>query len=99
MFDFNVLKFFGIRTLSGKTLSHLPVRREFPSPSWIKINIDGVARDSLDLATCGDIFRGSMGEFIGGFSTFLDVQTTFVAEFYGVIHVIKQAQKMSLISL
>jgi len=37
-----------------------------------------------------------MGEFIGAFSTFLEVQTTIVAEFYGVIHDMEEAQKMGL---
>jgi len=37
-------------------------------------------------ATCRGIFRGSMREFIGAFSAFLEVQTSLVAEFYGVIH-------------
>jgi len=97
MFNFNVLKFFCINTRSGKVPSPLPVRWEFPSPDCVKINIDGVARGSLDFATCGGILCGSMGEFIGGFSAFLGVQTTLVAaEFYGVIHDIKQAQKMDL---
>jgi len=49
-----------------------------------------------DLATCGGIFYGSMGEFIGVFSAFLEVQTTLVAEFYGVIHTMEEAQKMGL---
>jgi len=37
-----------------------------------------------------------MREFIGVFSAFLEVQTTMVAEFYGVIHVMEEAQKMGL---
>jgi len=37
-----------------------------------------------------------MGEFIGAFSAFLEVQTTLVAEFYEVIHVMEEAQKMGL---
>jgi len=37
-----------------------------------------------------------MKEFIGVFSVFLDVQTVMVAEFYGVIHVMEEAQKMGL---
>jgi len=40
-----------------------------------------------------------MREFIGGFSAFLDIQTVLIVEFYGVIHAIKQAQKMGLTSL
>jgi len=38
-----------------------------------------------------------MGEFIGGFSAFLEVQTTLVAEFYGVIHAMEEAQKWGLL--
>jgi len=37
-----------------------------------------------------------MGEFICAFSGFLKVQTALVAEFYGVIHVMEEAQKMGL---
>jgi len=40
-----------------------------------------------------------MGEFIGGFSTFLDIQMTLVVEFYEVIHAIKETKKMGLTSL
>jgi len=48
--------------------------------------------------TCGGIFCGSMKEFIGAFSVFLDVQIAMVAEFYGVIHVMEEAQKMEYLS-
>jgi len=37
-----------------------------------------------------------MGEFISAFSGFLEVQTVLVAEFYGVIHAMEEAQKMRL---
>jgi len=37
-----------------------------------------------------------MGEFIGVFSVFLEVWTAMVAEFYGVIHAMEEAQKMML---
>jgi len=47
-------------------------------------------------ATCGCIFRGSMGEFIRAFSVFLEVQIALVAEFYEVIHAMEKAQKMGL---
>jgi len=40
-----------------------------------------------------------MRKFIGGFSAFLDVQTALVAEFYGVIHAIEEAQNMDLTNL
>jgi len=56
----------------------------------VKINIDRTARGYPSL------FGGSMGEFIGGFFAFLDIQTPLVVEFYGVIYAMKEAQKMGL---
>jgi len=37
-----------------------------------------------------------MGEFIGAFSAFLEVQVALVTEFYEVIHAMEEAQKMGL---
>jgi len=37
-----------------------------------------------------------MREFIGAFFAFLEVQTTLVVGFYGVIHAMEEAQKMGL---
>jgi len=100
LMDFNVIKFFGINTCIGKVFCPFPVRWEFPSPDWVKINSDGTARGYLGLVTCGGIFCGSMGEFIGAFSAFfLEVQTTLVAEFYGVIYALEEAQNMGLTSV
>jgi len=93
MLDFNVIKFFGINTCGDKVLRLLPVRCEFPSPDWVKINVDGAV---WGFANCGDIFHWSMGEFIGAFSAFIEVQTAMIADFYGVIHAMEEAQKMRL---
>jgi len=38
-----------------------------------------------------------MREFIRAFSAFLEVQTVLVAEFYGIIHALEEAQKIGLI--
>jgi len=99
MFDFYVLKFFDINTRSDKVLHPLSVRWKFPSPGWVKINIDGTFRGSPGLVACGGIFRGIMEDFIGGFTSFLDIQNALVAEFYGVIHAIEEAKKMGISSL
>jgi len=40
-----------------------------------------------------------MREFIGAFSMFFEVQIAIVVEFYGVIHVMEEAQKMGLINV
>jgi len=52
MLDFNIIKFFGINTCTGKVLHPLHVIWEFPTPGWVKINIDGAARGYPGLATC-----------------------------------------------
>jgi len=96
MMDFIVIKYFGINTRIGKVLRPLPIRWKFPSPDWVKINTNGAARGYPGFATCGGIFRWSMGEFIGAFFAFLDVQTALVAEFYGVIYALEEAQKLGL---
>jgi len=44
MLDFNVIKFFGINTRTGKVLRPLPIRWEFPSSSRVKINTNGATR-------------------------------------------------------
>jgi len=93
--DFNVIKLFDINTRNGKFFCHFLVRWEFPSPGWVKINIDGVVRGILVLLLV-NVFSvevwGSLLVF--SFSVFLEVQTTMVVEFYGVIHAIEEAQKM-----
>ena len=95
MLNFNVIKFFGINTHRGKVLRPLPVRQEFPSPGWIKINNDGDVRVSWS-CYLWSIFRGSIEKFISVFSAFLEVQIVMVDEFYGVIHAMEETQKMRL---
>ena len=91
MLDFNMIKFFGINTRGGKVFRPLYVIWEFPSPCWVKINIDGVVMRYPGLATCRGIFRKSMEKFIGAFYAFLEVKIVMVVEFHGVIHVMEEA--------
>jgi len=92
MLDFNATKFFGINIRNGKVFHHLPMKWEFPSPSWVKINTDGMTRGYPDLATCGGIFRGSMEEFIGDFSAFIDVQTFWLMSFM-MLNILRRSSK------
>ena len=94
-----MLKFFYINIRGEKFRHPLPVKWEFPSPCWVKINTDDLARGSLGLATCGGIFHGSIGEFIGGFASFIDIKIALVIEFYGVIHAIKEAKTIGFTCL
>jgi len=92
MLDFNVIKFFCINTRTGKVLRPLPIIWEFPSLGWVKTNTDGAARRYHGLATCGGIFRESMGELLELSLCFLKFR--LITVFYGVIHVMEEAQKM-----
>ena len=58
MSDSNVLKFFCFNPRTDKVLRPLPVRWEFPSPDWVKINTDGVARGYLVLLLVEVFFVG-----------------------------------------
>jgi len=75
MFDLFVLKFFDINTRNDKVLHPLLVKWKFSSLVRLTLilNTDGVVRGPPGLAACGGIFHGSMREFIGGFSAFLDI--------------------------
>ena len=95
MLDFNVIKFFGINIRTGKVFRPFPVRWEFPSLGWVKINTDGAARGYPGLHTCGAIFCGSY-LLVGSlhFLTFV-----LVAEFYGVIYAMEETQRIGLTSV
>jgi len=98
-----VVEFYGIKFLvlilvGGEVFRHLPVRWEFPSPGWVKINNDGAARGIRVLLLVDVFFVGVWGSLLV-FFVFLEVQTIMVAEFYGVIHAMEEAQKMRLINV
>ena len=80
-------------TRTGKVLRPLLVRWEFPSPRWIKINIDG---DILVLLLVEEFSMGVWGVY-WFFLWFLEVQTVMVTKFYGIIHAMEEAQKTSLL--
>jgi len=71
--DFSYLKFFYITTRVRKEITPIQVIWEFPRINWVKVNIDGGARGCLGFSTYAGIFRGTRGEYIGSFSSFLGV--------------------------
>jgi len=89
--NFSCLKFFDITTHFQKGTSPIEIIWEFPHVNWVKANIDGVARGCLGFAGCAGIFRGSRGEYISSFSSFLGVQKSLYAEVMGVILAIELA--------
>ena len=64
MFDFNVLRLFGINTRSGKVLSPFSVRWEFPSPGWVKINTNGATMGFLVFLVVLVFFMGVWGSLL-----------------------------------
>jgi len=57
----------------------------------VKINTDGAARGCPGFSACGAIFRGSSGEYIGSFFSFLGVQKSLYAEVMRTILAIELA--------
>jgi len=57
------------------------------------VNIDGAARGSPSPTACAGIFRGSRGEYISGFSTFLGNQNVLYAKVMWAIFSIEHAQR------
>jgi len=58
-----------------------------------KLTLMGFSRGSPGTATCVGIYRGSMGEYIGGFSIYLGVQSPLYVEFMGVILTLEETSK------
>jgi len=54
----------------------------------------GLLRYTFVLLLVKVFFVGVWESFIGGFSVFLDVHTTLVVEFYGVIYAMEEAQRI-----
>jgi len=81
-----LVKFFILFLLDGSFLHQ----------AGLKLTLMGLLGDIMVLLLAEVFFVGVWGEFIGTFSMFLEVQTSLVAEFYEVIHAMKEAQKMGL---
>jgi len=57
----------------------------------VKVNTNGAARGCPGLSACAGIFRGCKDEYIGSFSSFLEVQKSLYAEIVGAILAIELA--------
>jgi len=97
MLDFNVIKFFGINTRTGKVLRHLPVRCQFLKPCWVKIKTGGAVRGYLSLVTCGGVFRGSMRGFIELSLRFLKFRLLWLLSFMGLYMLWRKLKRWGLL--
>lgn len=62
-----------------------------PSARWVKVNTDGASWGCLRHAVDGGIFRGSCGEYIGGFSAYFGIINSLYAELMAAILTIDHA--------
>ncbi|KAF7829553.1 ribonuclease H [Senna tora] len=56
-----------------------------PEFGWVKFNVDGARKDSLNLTTCGGVARDSSGRFLFGFVRDLGDGTVLNAELWGIL--------------
>lgn len=59
--DLMIFKHFKIANRLGRALAFIEVQWKAPSTGWIKINMDGVAKESPGMAGRGGIFRTYRG--------------------------------------
>ena len=96
MLNFNVIKFFGISTRSGKVFRPLLVRWEFPSPGLVKINTDGVAGDILVLLLVEVFFVGVWGSLLMLSMCFLKFRLLWMVNFMELYMLRRKLKKMGL---
>jgi len=97
MLDFKVIKFFCINTRSGKVLRHLPARWDFPSPGWIKINIDGAARGILVLLLVEVFSMGVSGSLFVLSLHFLKFRLLWLLSFMKLYMLWRKLKRWSLL--
>jgi len=61
----------------------------------VKVNTDDTARGCSSFLACAGIFHGSMGEYIGNFSSFVGIQQFLYAKVMRVILAIEFAWSKS----
>ncbi|KAE8716707.1 hypothetical protein F3Y22_tig00110109pilonHSYRG00057 [Hibiscus syriacus] len=59
-------------------------RLEFPPSGWIALNTDGAVSNSTSLGSTAGLLRGSLGNWLGGFSKSLGITSPVHAEFEGL---------------
>lgn len=77
---------------AGKVVEPKQVICCAPLLCWFKGNSDGAARGTPGLAASGGLFRDYMGNFLCGFSIFLEVDFCFNAELHAVMLMIEFAE-------
>ena len=90
-----ILRNLGINGIARKCPIITPVIWHFLPRNWIKVNIDGAAKDAPGHSGCGGIFRNCRGFSKGWFGKYLSIKYAFEAEILGFIMAIKIAKKFN----
>ena len=56
------------------------IRWERLPQGWVKLNTDGSANGTSELAGCGGVIRNDEGQWIVGFSKCINITSSFAAE-------------------
>lgn len=91
--DFCLLKACGVETKPRKSPAIIEVIWIPPPCYWIKCNMDGAAKGSPGLASCGGIFRDRSGATLCCFAVNLGINHSLQAEIFGAIYAIEIAYK------
>jgi ribonuclease HI len=61
---------------------------------WVKLNTDGCCKE-LNQIGCGEVLRGSDGEWLGGFAKFIGRRCAIEAEIWGVLEGLQHARRLN----
>ncbi|KAM1550676.1 hypothetical protein ACFX10_042911 [Malus domestica] len=67
-YDTRIISSMGIRPISHKATTIVPVLWSPPWIPWIKLNTYGLSKGNLSPAACGGVFRNCHGHFLGEFA-------------------------------
>ncbi|XP_058727465.1 uncharacterized protein LOC131598912 [Vicia villosa] len=70
----------------------IQVSGKAPKDSWVCLNVDGACRNRI--ISCGGAIRGSEGEWLSGFSKFIDHGDALMAELRGLLEGLNLARKL-----
>jgi ribonuclease HI len=68
-----------------------------PLVGWVCLNIDGACKDGV--IGCGGVIRGSVGEWILGFSKIIGRGEVYMAELWGVLEGLRMAKRMKFVKV
>lgn len=56
-----------------------------PKEGWVRLNINGAAKNNFTIAACAWVLRDSHGMWLGGFNKFLGASNAYIYELWGAL--------------